>query len=320
MALNSRRRPLRLAVLALVLVLAALIFFARSGGGPDETERTGAESGPQNIVSLTPVGTEILFALGQGPNIKGVTRFCDYPPEVADKPKVGGFTNLNLEALVAIKADLIVLQDLQTEMAEQLERLGIPVLLLKQDTMEEVYSAIEQLGAACCAEERAAELIADMKKSVEEVKKRIGDRERPRVLICVSRELTEPKIRSFYAAGRGTFYDELIEISGGVNACTETQAQYPTISVEGLSSINPDVIIELIGDKSFYHTGAKVDMDEVFDVGKIKKQWEAVPGVKASREGRVYVFGGTVFLRPGPRIGKVISAFGEALHPEAFGK
>ena len=75
----------------------------------------GAEAFPKRIVSLTPVGTEILFALGQGDNVIGVTNFCDYPPEALKKPKIGGYAEVNFETLLSKKADLLVLQDMHLQ-------------------------------------------------------------------------------------------------------------------------------------------------------------------------------------------------------------
>lgn len=303
-------------ILTAALIFAAITAAASSAYPKGDNRGRGGHGEPQRIVSLTPVGTEILYALGMGDRIIGVTEFCDWPPEALAKPKVGGFTRLNLEALVALKADLVVLQDLHGELPGQLRRLGIRVAVLRQENMEDVYSAIGKLGGVCRRGEKAGKLTAKIKKEIAQVAKAVEGKKKPRVLMSVSRELTDPTIRSFYAAGKETFYDELIRISGGVNACTETRVQYPTISTEGLSAINPDVIIELIGEQSFYHSDAKIDMDEVFDKENVKEKWLAVPGVKASRDGRVYIFDGTKFLRPGPRIGEIARAFAAALHPE----
>ena len=74
-----------------------------------------AEASPRRIVSLTPVGTEILFALGQGDNVIGVTNYCDYPPEALKKPKIGGYAEVNFETLLSKKADLLVLQDMHLQ-------------------------------------------------------------------------------------------------------------------------------------------------------------------------------------------------------------
>ena len=93
-----------------------------------------AAAAPARIVSLSPVGTEILFDLGLEDRIAGVTEFCDYPPEAKLKPKAGGFTEVNLESLVVMSADLLVLQDLhRQELAPKLEALGIPYYILSQE-------------------------------------------------------------------------------------------------------------------------------------------------------------------------------------------
>ena len=91
-----------------------------------------ADASPNRIVSLSPVGTEILYMLGQERNIAAVTNFCDYPPEAKQKPKVGGFTDVSMENLIAMNADLIVLQDLHKKLALNLEKLGVPYVTIRQ--------------------------------------------------------------------------------------------------------------------------------------------------------------------------------------------
>ncbi|MFA5672710.1 MAG: ABC transporter substrate-binding protein, partial [Synergistaceae bacterium] len=97
-----------------------------------------AWASPKRIISMTPVGTEILFALGQGDNIIGVTNFCDYPPEANKKPKMGDFAALNFESLMAMKTDLLLLQDMHMQFTPQLDRLKIPYIVMKQNTIDEI--------------------------------------------------------------------------------------------------------------------------------------------------------------------------------------
>ena len=113
------------------LILTALLLAAPAGAAPGR------------IVSLTPVGTEILFALGLGDSIAAVTEFCDTPEEARLKPKIGGFAAFGLELLLAMETDLVVMQDIHAQFAPQFEQLGIPYAMLRQSTLAEVLASIE---------------------------------------------------------------------------------------------------------------------------------------------------------------------------------
>ena len=276
-----------------------------------------ASAAPQRIISLTPVGTEILFDLGQGDKIAGVTYFCDYPPEALKKPKIGGYSEVNFETRLMQNADLIVLQDMHRQFCADLDRLKIPYLIVKQESINDIYEALAALGKVCGAEKKAAEITAQMKREIEAVEKKVKGLPAPSVLLCVSRELTEKSISIFYAAGERTFYNEIIERVSGKNALKgKTNAAYPKISQEGLIDLDPEVIIDLVGERSFYHSMENVDLDKVFKKDYLTGQWMTCASVNAVRNKRVTVLDGTVYLRPGPRLPVIMKAFAEALHPE----
>lgn len=272
---------------------------------------------PKRIVSMSPVGTEILYALGQGKNVVGVTDFCDYPPEARKKPKVGGFATVSLEKLVAMKADLLVLADLQLGFRNDLDRLKIPYVFIMQKDLASVYKSIEETGRLCGAEKNAAALVAKIKSDEAAVCAKVKGLPKKSVVLCVSRELSDQTVNIFYAAGKDTFYNELLEMAGGINAVPPSRAEYPKISSEGLMTMDPEVIIDIVGERTFYHSMEKVDLNKVFNKTYMKKQWLNGPRVRATQSGRVTILDGTMYLRPGPRLGQVLLAFAKALHPEA---
>lgn len=282
---------------------------------------TGAASAaPKNIISLSPVGTEILYALGQEDKITGVTSYCDYPPEAAKKPKVADYFNgMNLESLLARRVDLVVVSDLHESLIPRLETLGIKHVIVKQTNIQDVYASIRALGKACDVPQKSNMLVRNIQQDLDGIKKRIEKYGRPATVICVSRELSDPAIRFFYAAGNETFYSDLLEIAGGHNLVKSRFSYYQRISYEGMTAFNPEVIIDIVGDKSAYHDNVKnSDLNLLFDKHKLKSQWQRAFRVKATQSGRVYIFGGTVFLRPGPRMAQIALSFARALHPKAF--
>ena len=275
-----------------------------------------AWASPKRIISMTPVGTEILFALGQGDSIIGVTNFCDYPPEATKKPKMGDFAALNFEMLMSMKTDLLLLQDMHMQFTPQLDRLKIPYIVMKQNTIDEICDSITRLGKICSAQAKAQKLVSGIRADVKLVTSKVKGLDKPKVLLCVSRELSERQINSFYVAGNNNFYGEMIALAGGENAVAEKKISYPQVSLEGLMTINPNVIIDLVGDKTFYHSKDKIDVDTIFNEKYLKGQWQRSAKVDAVNKGRIYIMQGTVYLRPGARSGMILKAFAKAIHPE----
>lgn len=276
-----------------------------------------SEAYPRRIVSLCPVGTEILFALGQGDNIVGVTDFCDYPPEAREKPRVGGFSGMNFESLLEWQVDLLVVSDWHLGYVENIKKLGIAYSVVRQGSIAEICASIEELGRLCGAETESGKIISQMRAEIERISGAAERLPKRSVLLCISRELSDPKINVFYAAGKNCFYDELISLAGGVNAVKDGAAAYPKVSAEGLLALDPEVIIELVGDGAYSHSAEKAGKDEIFSDERIRAQWLGGPAVRAVRGGRVCPLSGTVYLRPGPRITEILKAFVRAIHPEA---
>ncbi len=271
---------------------------------------------PKRIVSFSPVGTEILFALGQKERIAAVTDFCDYPPEALKKPKVGGFASINYEMLILMKADLVVLQDMHSQFVPQLKSLKIPYVILKQDSIEDICKSITELGRICGSGTIAERMVKNILSEVGSLRAKVKGKARPSVMVCVSRELSEPVISTIYIAGQNNFYNELIDIAGGVNVSKERRIAYPQVSPDGISKMNPNIIIDLVGDKSYYHSKDKIDLETIFSTKYLKNQWERSVSADAVKRGRIAVMNGTVYLRPGPRVGEVLRSFAEAIHPE----
>lgn len=310
--------PLLLAVLFLTAAATGLLPLPLGNGLNDAYATLKASQAPRRIVSLSPSGTEALFALGLGPRVAAVTTFCDYPKDALSKPKVGGFSDISVEALISMRADLVVLQDIHIPLSKQLSQAGIPWIMLRQGSVEDIMGSIMDLGNACGANGSARRLQESIARRIGATSNRTRLRRgpKPRVLICVSREMERDTITSFYAAGPGSFYDQLINLAGGSNAIPKSSPQYPLIYPEGLMSINPDVIIDLVGDRRFYHGVSGKAEENLFDKNRILRQWvQSFPWLGAVKNHRVVALEGTVFLRPGPRVGYVL----ERLEREIWG-
>jgi len=193
------------------------------------------------VVAMAPSTAEILYALGLSNEVVGVSRFCSYPPDVTNKPSVGGLYDPNWEMIVALQPDFVIGLETQKEIETQLKALGIGFIGVSHEHIAEILQSILTIGKACGAETEAQTLF----QSLEATALRLNlspKRLKPRVLVCVGHD---ESLSRMYVAAKGTFYDELIGRAGGVNACENTGG-YPEISPEGLASMNPDVVIDIL--------------------------------------------------------------------------
>jgi len=195
---------------------------------------------PQRIVSGIPAATEMLFALGLGDRVVGVTTNCDYPPAARRKTKVGGFT-LNLEKVVSLKPDLIVLQtDAQPREIERFRAFKLPLLTIEPKSIDGVMAALQRLGRETGATAEAAALVRALQKRIDAVEpKQFGllfVLQRPRALVVVGYE-------PLLVAGGGTFIDDILKHAGVENIAAGARGAYPHYSLERLLKERPDYII-----------------------------------------------------------------------------
>jgi len=192
---------------------------------------------PQRIISTAPSNTEVLFALGLGDRVVGVTEYCNYPPEAMEKEKIGGFSTVSIEKVVALNPDIVFASDKTgEENIEKLENFGIAVVVLHPKDIEDALKNIELVGKITGAEENASKLVADMEER-STVEEKIGG-VKPKVLYVVWHD-------PLMSAGRDTFADDLITRAGGVNIADFEG--YKVISLEAVIKENPDVIIASMG-------------------------------------------------------------------------
>lgn len=252
---------------------------------------------PETIVSLAPSSTEILFALGLGDKVIGVTEVCDYPKEALAIEKMGGFQGVNVERIVAAKPDLIVADSLTTkEVVEQLTSLGFPVLAIRAATIEEMLGHIELIGKAANVAAAADELIAGLRGRLAAVQDRVKDvAERPLVFYEVWHD-------ALMSTGPNTFIHDAIVAAGGTNATADATTDWPEVDLEVLISKNPEVV--LLG-----HEG-----QESADV-KARANWQTIAAVINDK---IYAINPDLFSRPGPRLIDAVEEIAKLLHPNLF--
>jgi iron complex transport system substrate-binding protein len=261
---------------------------------------------PCRIVSLAPSTTEILFALGLGDRVVGVTRYCTYPAAALTRTKVGGYCDPDYEAILRLHPDLVVVLTEHEAALRFLSRFHVTTLRIDHATLDDIVHSITVIGRACGAAHAADSLVADLSARMEKIRKNAGA-VRPRVLVSVSR--SAGRISDLCVAGGGTYYDELIRLAGGRNAFTNKNIAFPMISLEGLYRINPEVVIDLVPEGS----GKKIT------AAALRADWESVGRIDAVKMGRVYLFGQDFTEIPGPRFILLLEQMAKAIHPELYG-
>ena len=258
---------------------------------------------PEQIVSLAPSNTEIVCALDACDRLVGVTDYDDYPAEVVEIDKVVNVAQVDVEAVVAAEPDLVLAAGNEltpTPVIDQLAGLGLPVLVLYPQSLDEVTADIELVGEAIGRAEAAAELVEGMQARVEAVEDAVTGLDRPRTFYEVS--VYEGTI---YTAGSGSFLASLIETAGGEPVTGDSLST--SIEIEDLVAADPELI--LLGDATYDET---ITPESV----AARPGWDAMTAVHHG--GVVVVAEDVVITRPGPRIVDGLEALARAIHPDAF--
>jgi iron complex transport system substrate-binding protein len=259
---------------------------------------------PQRIVSLAPSNTEVLFAVGAGDQVVGVTEYCNYPPEVQNLEQVGGFSakTISVEKIVALEPDLVLsVGEIQQPVIEALEQVNITVVALDPDTFDDVYASVGLVGRLSGHEEEAAQVMVEMKDLVAFVTERIATIPQEERLRVYWEVFDEPRM----TAGPSTFQGQLIELAGGINIFADVTENYPQINDEEVIERNPAVIMgaDTMGDK--------LTIDRVAQ----RSGWDQVDAVQ---NGRIHLFDGDMVSRAGPRLVQALEAMAKALYPDKF--
>lgn len=260
---------------------------------------------PQRIVSLSPNLTEIVFALGLGEKVVGVSNNCDWPAEAKTKPKMGTFWQPNTEAIIAAKPDLVVCESFlqQKEVAETLKRAGLRVLSLRAESIEELFNAIIQIGSATGCLDKAEALTAKIKGELDEIRAKASSAKKVKVLWAVQ---TEP----MRVVGVKTFVNEIIDLAGGQNVIAPTGDQYPSISTEVILGCGAEVIIQsAMGSENI--PGQQKAAEEF---------WSRYANLPAVKDKKIYVIDPDTVFRLGPRLPQGVEGVAKLLHPELFEK
>jgi iron complex transport system substrate-binding protein len=243
---------------------------------------------PQRIISLMPAATELMYAIGAGPQLVGVTKNCNYPAEAETLERVGGGTmeSISREKIVSLKPDLVLCKwDHHQPLMETLEQFNIPALAIGPETLEQLFGEATMLGDVTGHTEEATQLIAEMRLRLEKINARVD-------LIPLSQ-----RRKVFYevwddplmTAGPGSFIGEALRLAGMENIFEDATANYPKVSDEVVVARNPDVIFSPSTHAS------RVSLEKMLQ----RQGWGEV---KAIKEKQVFIVNGDHISRCGPRL------------------
>lgn len=260
------------------------------------------DSAPERIISLSPSNTEILFAVGAGKLVVGNTKYCDYPMEAQNLPKIGGFSgkSISVETIISLKPDLVLANDSgQESVIEALEQANVKVIAVKAASFDDVYANLETVGKITGHDTEAAAVVTGMKARVETVTNLvagISEENRPTIFWEV---WDEPMM----TAGPETYIGQLISMAGGINIFADLQEDYPQVSPEEIIKRNPNFILgpDTHGDKLTAQNLAS------------RPGWDQIEAVKNDH---IFLIDGNTASRSGPRLVDALEAMVEALYPE----
>lgn len=238
---------------------------------------------PSRIISMAPNLTEMVYALGAGSRLVGVTAWCNYPPEARTKPVVGDAVSANLEMIVSLEPDLVLMVGTaQTPLLPKLEGLNIPVLVFNPSSPEDIGRTIGTLGHALGRRAGADTLLEQMARQIEDLRSRVSVipwESRPRVFAEIS---SNPLM----TAGRNSFVGRMITLAGGRNIMGDLDADYAVVNPELVVQRRPDMILVLHPQADQRQVSSRIG-------------WKSIPAVA---NGRIYDdLDMDVVLRAGPR-------------------
>lgn len=266
----------------------------------NQSDSNSKEHSYKRIVSLMPSNTEILYELGLGKDVVGVSTVDDYPKDVKKGKEQFDTMNLNKEALLKVKPDLILAHESQKgsskKVLDSLEKNGVKVVYVKDaQSLDQTYETFKQIGKVTGREHEANELVDETKHNVEKVIKSVPRHHRSQsVFMEVS---SKPEI---YTAGKHTFFDDMLAQLDAKNSFSNIEGWKP-VDKESIIKKNPDILISTEGlSKSDYY--------------KVIKKRDGFRQIKAVKNGRIETVDGDEISRPGPRIDEGLKQLRDAIY------
>lgn len=261
---------------------------------------------PRRIVSLVPSVTEMLFAIGAGDAVVGVSSFDNFPPAVAFRANVGGLVDPDFEKILSLRPDLVVVYGTQNPITERLTRANIPIFTYHHSGLADITRIMRELGARTGRSDAANALAADIERQLAAIRARTAGRARPKTMMVFERE--SDSLRGMFGSGGVGFLHDMLETAGGTNVFADVPRENIQITTEQAIAKSPDVILEFRSGPGWTPARALRERDA----------WRAIGSVPAVRNSRVHILIDEKLSIPGPRVAEAALAIAKVLHPGMF--
>jgi iron complex transport system substrate-binding protein len=296
----AARKKSLIAVAALSVLIACGTI---PGGPPAQTDEVRVA---RRIISLVPALTEILFAIGAGPQVVAVSSFDNYPPETEVLPRVGALLDPDVERILTFRPDLVLTYGSQGSVEAQLASAGIRTFSYRHGGIQTIFETMRELGVLTGHTASALNKVNELEAQLDAVKAKVRDRPRPRTLLVFGRQ--PGSLQQLYASGGTGFLHEMLETAGGINVFADIARESVQPSQETLITRAPEVILEVSPTRQISAT----------DAAQERAMWSPLASVPAVKSGRIHFLAGDYLVVPGPRVGLATETFARALHPDAF--
>lgn len=268
---------------------------------------------PQKIISIAPSVTPILYEIGVGEKVVGLTQFDDHPYnfsawfEAGNMTCIGGFSNPNMEAIALLQPDLIFTTDINLESIPKMREFGFSVICIGPRSIEGVFETINLIGKVTGAEENAETLVTTLRNQINLIKETVDAaniEEKPTVYYEIYSSHS-----GLMAAGGGSWINEVITTAGGINILGNETQEWVTTSSEVIMYRNPSVI--LLPTNMGKGTPSYGSVEDV----KARPGWDSIDAIKNDR---IFVFDQDIFNQAGLRIADQVRAVASSLYPQLF--
>jgi iron complex transport system substrate-binding protein len=298
-------RQAKLIAVLLLVFCGATPAGSRAQSGGRETSATQPRPATR-IVSLVPNVTEMLFAIGAGRQVVGVSTYDDFPPETKTLPRVGALLDPDTERIFSLRPDLVIVYGSQTELEGQFARAGIRVYAYRHSGVDNVLQTIRDLGTITGRATDGARVVRELESQLDGIRRRVRGQRRPRTMLVIGRDAGV--LRGVYVNGGIGFLHEILDIAGGDDAFADIKREAVQPSNEVMIVRAPEVIIEL-------HSGDEPPREAL---QRERAVWNLLASVPAVRTGRVHLLYGGYLLAAGPRLGRAAETLARVLHADAF--